>query len=66
MPAKRKGELVLGQYFKWVVDTRKGVYRADGRSNSPNVGRHSLGVRDRKHWKRAARHTRTTLTGRAC
>lgn len=48
MPAKRKGELVLGQYFKWVVDTRKGVYRADGRSNSPNVGRHSLGVRDRK------------------
>jgi len=27
---------------------RKGVWTADGRSNSPNAGRHSLGTRDQK------------------
>jgi integrase len=47
MPRKRKKEEVLGQHFKWLMGMRKGVYYADGRSNKPSVGRHSLGTRSR-------------------
>jgi integrase len=48
MPAKRKKEEVTGQFFRWLVWQRNGVYYADGRSgNEVNAGRHSLGTDDR-------------------
>ena len=47
MPRKPKKERVPGQYFVWLVGTRNGVYYADGRSNIHDLGRHSLGTRDR-------------------
>ena len=42
MPNKRKNERVIGQFFKWLLYQREGVYQADGRSNKPSPGRHSL------------------------
>ncbi len=45
MPAKRKYEVVIGQYFTWHVYRRAEVYQADGRSNKPPAGRHSLGTK---------------------
>lgn len=47
MPRKPKKEQVSGQYFRWLVGTRNGVYYGDGRSNNPPLGRHSLATRDR-------------------
>jgi integrase len=47
MPKKRENELIHGIYYKWVLRARDGVFFADGRSNVPSVGRHSLGTRDR-------------------
>jgi integrase len=46
MPAKRKKERIVGTYFVWLLGQRDGVYYADGRSNRPSAGRHSLGTRD--------------------
>jgi integrase len=48
MPAKRKKERVVAQYFVWLIGERNGVYYADGRSNRVNAGRHSLGVKTYK------------------
>ena len=48
MPRKRKKDQVAGRYFAWLLGTRNGVYYADGRSNTQDVGRHSLGTRDRE------------------
>ena len=39
--------LGISNHFVWLLDQRNGVYYADGRSNRINVGRHSLGTRDR-------------------
>jgi integrase len=40
---------VSGQFFRWLLGTRNGVYYADGRSGNPrDVGRHSLATRDRQ------------------
>ena len=47
MPRKRKKEEVLGKHFVWLLGLRNGVYYADGRSNQPDAGRHSLGTRSR-------------------
>jgi len=47
MPRKSNKERVTGQYFVWLVGTRDGVYYADGRSNTHDLGRHSLGTHDR-------------------
>jgi integrase len=46
MPKPRKNERVPGTHFFWLLTRRSGYWRADGRSNRPNVGRHSLGTRD--------------------
>lgn len=46
MPAKRKKERIVGAHFVWLLGQRDGVYYADGRSNRPPAGRHSLGTRD--------------------
>ena len=48
MPRKREKELIIGQFFRWLVGTRAGVYCADGRSNKTDLGRHSLGTRGRE------------------
>lgn len=47
MPAKRKKERIVGTYFVWLLGQRGGIWSADGRSNRPSAGRHSLGTRDR-------------------
>ena len=44
--AKKKTHEVLGRFFRWRLRNREGVWQADGRSNSVNLGRHSLGTRD--------------------
>jgi integrase len=46
MPAKRKKERIIGSDFIWLLGQREGVYVADGRTNRPGLGRHSLGTRD--------------------
>ncbi len=46
MPRKRKKEQITGTYFLWLLGQRQGVYYADGRSNKPSAGRHSLATRD--------------------
>src|SRR4051812_13548856 len=56
MPRKPKKERVPGQYFAWLLGTRNGVYYADGRSNVPGAGRHSLGTRDRREALDRLRH----------
>src|SRR5262245_46441447 len=48
MAAKRKKERIISQYFIWLLGRRNGIYYADGRSNGLNLGRHSLGSRDRQ------------------
>jgi hypothetical protein len=45
MPAKQKYERFAGKYFTRTLLTRDVVYWADGRSNSINAGRHSLGTK---------------------
>jgi integrase len=48
MPKPRKYEQVRCSYFTWRLVNRNGKWYADGRSNSPNAGRHSLGTSDRE------------------
>ncbi|QDU88406.1 Tyrosine recombinase XerD [Pirellulimonas nuda] len=47
MPTPRKLEEVKAEHFTWRLYRRNGVYGADGRHNAVDVGRHSLGTRDR-------------------
>ncbi len=46
MPAKRKKERIVGAHFVWLLGQRDGMFYADGRSNRPPAGRHSLGTKD--------------------
>jgi integrase len=46
MPAKRKKERVVAAHFVWLLGQRGGVWYADGRTNRPSAGRHSLGTKD--------------------
>jgi integrase len=48
MPARLKNTLIRCKFFTWKLYTVKGVYRADGRSNRIDLGRHSLGTRNRE------------------
>lgn len=44
---KRKKPIVVpGRFFTWRLSQRTEVWQADGRSNRPNAGRHSLGTTD--------------------
>jgi integrase len=52
MPKKRKYELIRCTHFKWRLSGRKGTFYADGRSNQPNAGRHSLDTRDKDEARR--------------
>lgn len=49
MPKRRKQEFVNCRYFGWLIGRRDegGVFYADGRTNELNVGRHSLGTKDK-------------------
>lgn len=46
MSPKRRREKIAGQYFVWLLGHRAGMWQADGRTNTPNAGRHSLGTKD--------------------
>jgi integrase len=50
MPKPLRQERIQCQFFAWRFGAREdtGVYYADGRSNSLNLGRHTLGTRDRE------------------
>ncbi len=48
MVKRGKNDIVRCQHFAWRLYCRKGTWYADGRSNTPCAGRHSLGVSDRK------------------
>lgn len=45
MPKNSKNRVVC-THFVWNLFNRYGVYYADGRRNSPSLGKHSLGTRD--------------------
>ena len=47
MPKPRTKELIQCQHYCWRLGIRKGVWQADGRTNYPNLGRHSLGTKDK-------------------
>ena len=47
MPKKTKYEHVAGRFFTWRLYLRSsGLWYADGRTNKPSPGRHSLGTKD--------------------
>ena len=46
MPKSLEGE-DRGRYFTWILFMRAGVWYADGRSNQPSPGRHSLSTKER-------------------
>ena len=46
MPRKPKKLKIAERYFTWLLGLRDGVYYADGRTNRPSAGRHSLGTKD--------------------
>lgn len=48
MPKPRKNQFIRCSYFVWRLVCRAGVWYADGRSNTPNVGRHSLGTSEQE------------------
>jgi hypothetical protein len=48
MPKKRENESIRCVHFVWRLVNRQDIWYADGRSNNPNVGRHSLGTADRE------------------
>ena len=48
MPKARKKERIIAPYFVWLLGQRNDIFFADGRSNKTDVGRHSLGTRDRQ------------------
>jgi len=47
MPKKRKNQMIRCVHFTWLINNARGTWYADGRSNSYNVGRHSLGTTDK-------------------
>lgn len=47
MPKRAKYELIQCTHFAWRLSRRDGIWYADGRTNSVNAGRHSLGTRDK-------------------
>lgn len=47
MPKRRKNLKVRCTHFTWRLVNRGGIWYADGRSNTPNAGRHSLGTQDK-------------------
>jgi integrase len=48
MPHNPRRKPIACQFFTWRLLMRHGVFYADGRTNNINLGRHSLGTRDRE------------------
>jgi len=48
MPKALKKERIVAPHFVWLLGQRHGIFVADGRSNKKDLGRHSLGTRDRQ------------------
>ncbi|HEV8068972.1 MAG TPA: hypothetical protein VGP76_14645 [Planctomycetaceae bacterium] len=48
MQKKRDDEPIRSQHFVWRLFQRDGVFYADGRTNKPNLGKHSLNTRNRQ------------------
>lgn len=48
MSKSSKAEIVVCEFYSWKLFERSGVYYADGRSAKTNLGKNSLGTRDRK------------------
>ena len=47
MPRQPKERPIVCDFFIWRLWRRNGVYYADGRGRSHDLGKHSLGTRDR-------------------
>lgn len=45
-PKATRSSLVVAQHFRWRLRRRSNTWYADGRTNSPSPGRHSLGTHD--------------------
>ena len=52
MSRKPRKEKIQCRYFTWLLGRRDAVWQADGRSNRPDIGRHSLGTDDFSEAKR--------------
>lgn len=48
MSKSSKSEIVVCEFYTWKLFARNGVYYADGRSAKTNLGKNSLGTRDKK------------------
>jgi integrase len=52
MPRQCAKEKVVCKHFTWLLGRRDQVWQADGRSNRPSKGRHSLGTADHEEARR--------------
>ena len=52
MPRRHPKEKISCRFFTWLLGRRDDVWQADGRSNRPAVGRHSLGTDDYQEARR--------------
>ena len=64
MPKPRSNELVQGRYFRWLLGKRDGIYVADGRSNTPKLGRYSLETGQKDEALRALQELDLTMAVR--
>ena len=61
MPRRCRKEKVACAYFTWLLGRRDEVWQADGRSNRPGLGRHSLGTSDHQEARRLLVHLDLTM-----
>ena len=61
MSRRCKKEKVACAYFTWLLGLRDEVWQADGRSNRPSLGRHSLGTADHQEARRLLVHLDLTM-----
>jgi hypothetical protein len=52
MPRPLQSEKVKCTYYTWILRLVGDMYHADGRTNRPNTGRHSLGTKDLQEARR--------------
>lgn len=64
MAKKRHNDPVQFEHYRWKLYERNGVFYADGRSNSQNLGRHSLGVESRDDALQALKQLDVTMAVR--
>lgn len=55
MPRKPRHPVIQCEHFTWRLFTRDGVFYADGRGGKYNLGKHSLGTREREEASRRLR-----------